>query len=572
MFFIHKTSNAQGGWIFDTNPLNDLTNYTTIYNYTGCSFIELNGDNYVDLLASPKTVFLNNGDGTFAQTGSLPYSILNGVSGNTCADLDNDGDNDIIVSGVPTKVFFNDGLGSFSDSTSQIPSFGVYGSWAAAIGDYNEDKELDFFFAHGFGYLAPAPSAPCRFYKQTSSGFSPVSLPLYPVTDSLNTYTDPFWSDYDLDGDMDLFIATGPVMGTPDYDFCYKNYKIETGIDSLAPLTTELFATQTQDGQCYNFIDYDNDCDLDLCITNYYSAPTRMYKNTDGIYSIVTTPFTFATTNIANCWGDYDNDGDLDVIITNDNQPSRYYRNNGGVTFTYLSGGFTTPTAVNGISNADYDNDGDLDIFTNGVGNNGNTSSVGLFINDTVAGNRNSINIKLIGTTSNRSAIGAIIKLHAIINGNSVWQMREVNAQNTFQGQNDLRVHFGLGDASIIDSLTIIWPSGIVENYFNYSVNSFYQITEGIGAINLSVFNNYNGKNAISIRPNPTYNSFEVIVSDLSSVPAYYTLTDVTGVELLNGIVLQSNFSIDIEHLPSGLYIFSIHSNGRNISKRVIKL
>ena len=183
---------------------------------------------------------------------------------------------------------------------------------------------------------------------------------------------------------MDLFMASGPVMGIPDYDFCYKNLKIETGIDSLVPMTTELFATQTQDGQCYNFIDYDNDSDFDLCLTNYFSAPTRMYKNTGGIYTSISTAFTTTTTNIANCWGDYDNDGDLDVIITNDNQITKYYRNNGGISFTYLSGGFTTPTATNGITNADYDNDGDLDVFTNGDGNNGNTSSEDIYVNDTV--------------------------------------------------------------------------------------------------------------------------------------------------------------------------------------------
>jgi hypothetical protein len=184
-------------------------------------------------------------------------------------------------------------------------------------------------------------------------------------------------------------------------------------------MTSELFAIQIQDGQCFNFVDYDNDGDFDLCLTNYYSAPTRFYKNNGGTYLSIPTPFTTATTNIANCWGDYDNDGDLDVIITNDNQITRYYRNDNGV-FVFLSNGLSTPTATNGAANADYDNDGDLDVFFNGVGNNGNTTSVGLYRNDTVAGNRKWVNIKLTGTASNKSALGAIVRLKSTINGQPV--------------------------------------------------------------------------------------------------------------------------------------------------------
>lgn len=570
---IYNLSFSQGGWVFDTNPSNDITNYTTnttVYNYTGCSFIDIDGDNFVDLYAAPKTLFLNNGDGTFTQITSLPFTIQNGVWGSSSADLDNDGDNDIILAGVPSKVYFNNGNGIFSDSSLQVPSFGFYGSWAVAIGDYNEDRELDFVFAHAAGYHAPAPAEPCKFYRQQSSIFNPLSVSLPPITDSLSTYTNPYWSDYDLDGDMDLFMASGPVT-IAGFDPCYKNMKIETGIDSLLPMTTELFVTQTQDGQCYNFIDYDNDGDFDLCITNYISAPTRMYKNNNGTYVSIATPFTTATTNIANCWGDYDNDGDQDVIITNDNQITKYYRNNGGISFTYLPGGFSTPTATNGITNADYDNDGDLDVFTNGLGNNGNISSVGLFINDTVAGNRNFVNLKLIGTASNRSAIGAIVRLHATLNGNPVWQMREVNAQNSFQGQNDLRVHFGLGDATIIDSISITWPSGSIDYHVNYPSNAFYEVTESIGIINLSVNENNNPDNSVNIYPNPTNNSFHVEIAEFNNEPGIYTLTNILGEEMLNGKITHAHFAVNIEALPAGVYTFSIRSSKGLISKRIVK-
>jgi len=565
------SANAQGGWIKDSNPLNDAATYTTIYNYVGVSFAELNGDNYPDLIVSPKSIFLNNGDGTFTESTPLPFTLMNGVAGNSAADLDNDGDNDIIVACVPSKVFFNDGSGDFADMSDAVPDFDTYGAWGVAIGDLNEDRGPDFAFAHAAGYHAPAASEPCRVYMQQLPGFEPLSISAPPITDELNSYTNPYWSDYDLDGDMDLFMASGPVMGVPDYDFCYKNMKRETGEDSLQLMTTELFAAQTQDGQCYNFIDYDNDADLDLCLTNYFSAPTRMYQNNDGIYSVVTMPFSTTTTSIANCWGDYDNDGDLDVIITNDNQKTRYYRNNGDASFSYLATGFSTPTATNGVANADFDNDGDLDLFTNGLGNNGNTSSVGLFINDTVAGNRSFVNLHLIGETSNRSALGAIIRIKATINGIPTWQMREINAQNTFQGQNDLRVHFGLGDAIDLDSLIILWPSGAEEIYVNYAANNFYEITEGIGISELPTFNAIQQHN-LKIYPNPSTGIVYISLSEIPLGPSVqFQVVDIQGRVLLFGNVNTVTHLINLEVVPKGVYIIRVVDEVTTFTSLVMK-
>lgn len=481
LLFLFNISNihSQGGWSKITDPQNAVSLYTTIFPYVGVSFIDINNDNLPDIHAAPQKLFLNQGNGRYISITGFSYNLLNGTAGSTWADIDNDGDNDCIIAGSPSKVYLNNGTGSFANGTPFFPDLSTHNSWGAAIGDLDENRGLDVVFAHANGYH-PNPE-PCRFYYQPDSVFGNFAqLTGYPFLQQLNSYTNPFWSDYDLDGDMDLFIASGPVNGIGAQDPCYKNMKIELGEDTLIKMTTELFAQQIQDGQCYNFIDYDNDGDFDLCLTNYYSAPTRMYRNDGGIYTSLNTQFTTATTNIANCWGDYDNDGDQDVIITNDNAITRYYRNDLG-TFNYLPNGLTTPTATNGVSNADYDNDGDLDVFFNGIGNNGNTSSVGLYKNDTVAGNRKWVNLKLTGTISNKSAIGAIVKLKAVINGIPVWQLREVNAQNSFQGQNDLRVHFGLGNAQQIDSIIIKWPKGLTEVFTNVDANRFYNAVEGAG-------------------------------------------------------------------------------------------
>ncbi|MBL7931629.1 MAG: VCBS repeat-containing protein [Bacteroidia bacterium] len=559
---------SQGGWIKDTNPLNGAISYTTNYPYAGVSFVELNGDEYVDLHLSPRTIYFNNGDGTFGPKMLLPFQEQVGTAGSSSADLDNDGDNDLVIACTPSKVYFNNGNGTFSDKSSLVPGFSFYGAWAAAIGDCNEDRELDMVFAHANGFHSPSVASPCRLYLQQGTSFMPTQESGYPFTTNLFSYTNPFWSDYDLDGDMDLFIASGPASSTPDYDYCYKNMKMETGADTLIAMTSELFALDKQDGQCYNFIDYDNDGDFDLCITNYFGAPTRFYKNNNGNYNIVATVLSSTSANLANCWGDYDNDGDQDVIITTENQSARYYRNEGNGTFVYLANGLNTSSATNGISNADYDNDGDLDLFTNGVGSFGNTSSVGLYINDTVAVGRNFINLKLIGTVSNRSAIGAIVRIKATIYGNTFWQIREVNAQNTFQGQNDLRVHFGLGDAVILDSISVTWPSGQTDHYTYYLANGFYTLTESMVTTGLA---KSNSGSSVSIYPNPVINHVTIKVGGSLFSKGQFCISDPRG-NVVCGGVLQGEFThLNLAELPSGVYFLKVTSAEHIQTKKIIK-
>lgn len=577
---------SQGGWSKITDPLNAVSQYTTIFPYVGASFIDLNNDNLIDLHAAPQKLFLNQGNGRYISISGFSYTLLNATAGSSWADLDNDGDNDCVIAGTPSRVYLNNGTGVFSNGTPFFPGLSTYGSWGNSIGDFNENRVLDMVFAHANGYHPGSNPEPCRFYYQTDSVFGTFQqVTGYPFLQQLSSYTNPFWSDYDLDGDMDLFIASGPA-GSPALDYCYRNMKIETGNDTLIRMTTELFAQQTQDGQCYNFIDYDNDGDFDLCLTNYYSVPTRLYQNNGGVYSVVATPFSSAVTNIANCWGDYDNDGDLDVIITNDNAVTRYYRNDAGI-FTYLPNGLTTPTATNGVSNADYDNDGDLDVFFNGVGNNGNTSSVGLYKNDTVTGSRNWVNIKLTGTISNRSAIGALIKIKAVINGSPVWQLREVNAQNSFQGQNDLRVHCGFGDAALIDSIIIKWPKGMTEVYTNVNVNKFYNVTEGQGLAEIvlgitqisteipasfSLLQNY---------PNPFNPSTRIRFSISGTVSNHpvskLTVYDALGRQIdiliekeLNPGTYESEWNAS--GYPSGIYFYTLSSGKFTETKKMILL
>ncbi|MEP7169179.1 MAG: FG-GAP-like repeat-containing protein [Bacteroidota bacterium] len=540
---------GQGGFTKVVDPGNPVTTFTSPGAYKGAAWVDYDNDGDLDLFASPNFLFRNDGNGVFVQlTNPFGFTALQNPGGSSWADLNHDGFIDCIIAQKPSGVYLNNGNGTFTNISSQISNFNTFPAWACAIGDWNKDAFPDFVFAHAAGFLTPGPF-PSKLYLNTNAAVTPQYITGITLTDSTKPYTVPYWSDYDLDGDMDLFVASGPG-GSPGPDFCYKNLKVETGLDSLQPMTSELFVQQLQDGQCYNFVDYDNDGDMDLCLTNYSGAQTRFYINSGGVYTLQTMPFTAQTGNLTNDWADFDNDGDIDVLITNDQQLTKYYRNNGNGTFaTAISLGIAGGC---GITNGDYDNDGDLDLFIHGTGN-----ARALFRNDSVY-NNNWVNIKCTGITSNTSAIGTIVKLKVTINGSAVWQLREINAQNSFQSQNDLRVHFGLGNATVIDSIIIKYSSGQIATLTNIAVNNFYCHEEGTNSLCLAtgIKEMKNNSSDLSIYPNPS-DSFINTKSKNNSKIDYWQIFDSTGKIISFG----KNLKIDVSKMTPGNYFLRIISD-----------
>ncbi|MGB5850169.1 MAG: CRTAC1 family protein [Ignavibacteriaceae bacterium] len=299
-----------------------------------------------------------------------------------------------------------------------------------------------------------------------SQTFVEVLDPNNPVTTTATdgNYAGAAWIDIDNDSDLDLYVTK---------NFLFRN--IGGGNFERLNDFTSISANQLGNGTSWG--DYDNDGDLDAMLTNYGGAPNRFYRNDNGSYTSLSNELTLAGTYLGNSWGDFDNDGDLDVLLTNE-QSVRVFMNNGDETFTQesiISGGSRS------TSLGDYDNDGDLDFYSTASA----SSSRGLYKNETQNGN-NWVLFSLAGSISNKSAIGAKVKLKAIINGNPVWQFREVSAQNNFNGHNSLRVHFGVGDATMIDSVIIEWTSGEAVVLTNVSPNDFYDVEEEIPAGYLS--------------------------------------------------------------------------------------
>lgn len=540
--------------------------------YLGAAWVDLDNDGDIDLFVAPNKLYKNIGAAQFVAMDTLPFTPLNNygssfVGGSSWADLNNDGFIDAVIASEPAGVFKNNGNGTFTNISNTLPGLNNYPAWGAAIGNWNMDAFLDFTFVHAAGFHSSSMQS-SKLYLNNNNSITPQLKTGYQITDSLRPFTVPYWSDYDLDGDMDLFVASGPG-GTAGYDFCYKNIKKETGKDSLIRMTSELFATQKQDGQCYNFVDFDNDADLDLCLTNYGGMVSKLYKNTNGIYTQINSPWLFALPLLSNCWGDYDNDGDLDFITSGDGFMLSYYNNDGLGNFNLKPSIINLTNGASGVINGDIDNDGDLDLFASGKNN-----SRQLYLNDTLAQGNNWINIKLVGTVTNKSAIGSIVKIKSLINGSSKWQMREVNAQNSFQGMNDLRIHFGLNTSTIIDSIQIRWPSGTIQNYTNISANNFYTFTESGNVTtitsNFDLFSS-NENDWVKFSPNPTNNLVKFWLTHDTENPTFIEVFDSNGKR-----IKQQNFynksEIDLSNFEKGVYYFKLIQSSRQCVKKVVKL
>ncbi|HZM02206.1 MAG TPA: CRTAC1 family protein [Candidatus Saccharimonadales bacterium] len=207
------------------------------------------------------------------------------------------------------------------------------------------------------------------------------------------------------------------------------------------------------------------------------------HNNGDGTFTKMTGaavgPIASDVAYFAECaWGDYDNDGYLDLFVTSAGPTSvnYLYHNNGDGTFTrVLTGNIVTNMGYSyGCAWGDYDNDGFLDLMV-ARGAENQVSRNLLYHND---GNSNAwLKVKLVGTVSNRSAIGAKVRVHATIGGKTFWQLREINTGDGTCGSAQ-DAHFGLGDATNVDTLRIEWPSGTVQEFKNLPTRQYLTITE----------------------------------------------------------------------------------------------
>lgn len=495
---------------------------------SGGLFLDFNNDGWLDIflvdggsLVNPEVsrrarnpLYRNNGDGTFQEvTTHSGIKPLRYGMGACAADYDNDGWVDLYLTGFEGNALYrNNGNGSFSDVTAKARAGVKSWSTSCAWGDFNKDGFLDLYIANyvDFGmnnnkfcgdvvqrvrtYCHPnvyGGLADVLLQNNGDGTFTDVSRRAgiaNPAGNGLGVVV----GDYDNDGWPDIYVANDSVP-----NFLYHNLRNGTfeEVGQWAGVAVNRNG-RPEAGMGTDFGDIDNDGLLDIFVTNLDWETNTLYHNQgQGLFADTTAERGLGEPSLplvgfGTAFFDFDNDGLLDIVVANGNvldnakffrdaasyaQPKLLFQNLGGGKFQEIHAsagrGFGPHKVGRGLAVGDVDNDGDIDILTT---NNGQTAD--LLRND--GGNRaNSLLIRTVGQTSNRDGIGARLILRA----GSTQQIREVKAGSSYLGQNDLRVHFGLGKATHADRLEIRWPSGTIDVLEHIAANQILTVTEGKG-------------------------------------------------------------------------------------------
>ncbi len=465
-------------------------------NFWNGAWGDYDGDGFIDLFVGgagggrDHNLYRNNGDATFTRITTGPV-VTDGRSshhshGASWADYDNDGRLDLFVTGGNpfvghsdrNKLYRNLGGGNFERITTGLIATESGLSHGCSWADYDGDGFLDLFVVRHVGKNL-------LFRNQGDGAFAKLTTgPL--VTDRELFSESCAWADYDNDGDPDLFVTNTQGPG-----FLYRN----DGGGKFTKTTAGPVVTEHNYSLGCAWGDYDNDGDLDLFVCNGYAdpgmnhaRPNSLFENRgDGTFTkltsgVIATDF-FPMGFAGSCsWLDYDNDGFLDLLVTRSAFdrliPNALYLNNGDRTFTKITSGSVANDLGFGAGCpiGDLNNDGFPDIFvSNGAGYSTALTNF-LYLNN---GNSNAwLTVKLVGTQSNRSAIGAKVRVRASYRGETRWQLRELSGGSGQATFNDLRASFGLGDAKHVDMVRVEWPSGAVTELRDMSVKQFLTIVE----------------------------------------------------------------------------------------------
>ena len=552
------------------NVLHDGASVTDMGLGTGAAWFDYDDDGDQDLYMTMRTgankLFQNNG-GTFTDVAASAgvQDASHDGSGVAVADFDNDGDKDLYLANSDADVLFqNNGDGTFTDITagSGLDASEERRGTSASWGDYDDDGYLDLYVAHHMAIAGNTVTGATEqikaqdyiFHNNGDGTFSDVSDMLM-GTDREGMGFIGGWSDYDLDGDLDVMVIHDCPFDLTSPQRLFRN---DGGTDALTDWTfTEVSATVGADW-CQNGMglatgDYDRDGDFDFFFSDNGGngtvpagqmgrAGSIMLRNDGGTFTDATDVAGVDTPGLWS-WGanffDYNLDGYQDLYLaagamnTFDPVESVVWENNGDGTFTNTSsssGGLNDPERTRTSVYGDYDGDGDPDMFL--VNYAGNTK---LFRNENNNFNYNNwIIIDLEGTNSNRDGIGA--RLELVTPGGT--QYFETRSGSSLGGGDDLGAYFGLGTAGSVTSLTVTWPSGAIQTLFDLGINQRHLITEDGGAT------------SSTLAASPTSIDFGEVEGGTSSDPELVTLTnegvdpiDVTAVTV-NGTD-ASEFSTD---------------------------
>ena len=471
-------------------------------------------------------LFHNNRDGTFTDvTASSGLAHPGWQTGVCVGDFDNDGHEDILLTyWGQNRLYHNNGDGTFTDVTVRAGLKQSRTRWGAGCNflDYDKDGKLDIFVANYVEFdprdaTGPGASKDCQWKGMPvlcgPRGLLPGRNVLYHNSGD-GTFADVSESsgiakstgdaigsvsfDFDNDGWPDIYVAND---STPS-ELYHNNHN-----GTFSEIAQDVGAAFSADGDVQGGMglavgDYDADGWLDIFKTNFSDDTPNLYHNIGGgKFDDVVFSAGLGTLTSFVGWGagfvDVDNDGWLDLLYVNGHvypevdrykmdsayrQPRVLYRNLGTGRFENVSSragpAFSERFSSRGAAFGDFNNDGLIDVV---IANMNDKPS--LWLNDT-ANSNHAILLSLTGTRSNRSAIGARVRV--LTGGHS--QIAEVHSGDSVMSMSDLRLHFGLGNASRVDAIEISWPSGLLERLRDLPVDQIIFLKEGSGIIRTEGF------------------------------------------------------------------------------------
>lgn len=507
---------------------------------------------------------------------------------NICvADMNGDFKDDIVgISAANMRIHYQ----TNTPGTYTITDFPLSGSvllpnWSMAAGDYNKDGFNDVVLGNGSGATILTSNSTGTAYTTNTPG-------QYIFSQRTN------FSDLNNDGNLDVFVC---------HDIAPSCYYLNDGSGALtfyqSTVTPGAMSIATSTGNYATlFTDFDNDGDSDVFVSKCSGPPCELYRNDGaGVYTNISAVAGINITPIqtwSSAIADFDNDGDMDIIITASSGSHNFFRNNLDTTNSIeeaytnitLGSGWDTNTATN-IDNLayDFDNDGKVDVIGGAnkiMFNQGNNtfspvtysglsvSSVGDLNNDgfldfqngttiryAVPNGNNWIKFNLQGVQSNRNGIGARVEIHG------AWgkQIRDIRSGEGFRHMSTLNAHFGIGTATAVSQVVVIWPSGVVDVINNPNINEALSIIEGSSPLSLVD----NGNSKIILHPNP---STEIIT--LSNIE----MLNIKNISIISTLgkeikkVKLSNSSFSVSDLSEGFYIVLIETlEGNKYSESFIK-
>jgi hypothetical protein len=507
-------------------------------NGCGTAFFDYDNDGWMDLLVLSATrlegfpkdqptnrLYRNNRNGTFTDvTAKAGLTRTGWVSGLCIGDYDNDGADDLYITYWGQNVLYkNNGNGTFTDVTkkAKLDFTGTrWGSGCTFI-DYDRDGKLDLFVSNYLTFDlkdAPIPgkTANC-VWKGIPVNCGPKGLPfahnwLYhnngdgtftDVSDKsgISVVTDRYpmtavAADFDDDGWQDLYVAcdsTASILYRNNHDGTFTDIALESG-------TAYNEDGQPQAGMGLGIGDYNNDGMLDIFKTHFADDTPVLYRNSGKwLFEDMTYAAGFGTATKYVCWGaglpDVDNDGWRDIVFVTGNvypevekyfreyphrSPRLIFRNLGNGKFEDVSArsgsGIAARHSSRGCSFGDFDNDGDQDMLVM------NMNEPPSLLRNEYSGTNNWLKVKLIGTKSNRTALGAKV---TVLTGDRQ-QSQVVLSQSSYYSHDDLRLHFGLGNQTRADRIRITWPSGQTETINNIAAGQLMTVKEGSGIIGIA--------------------------------------------------------------------------------------